>query len=55
MLDGPGGKVIRVIVEPATETMTHLVVEPRHRLGVGVGRLVPLNLVDATADGIIPE
>ena len=48
--DGPGGKVIRVIVEPATETVTHLVVEPRHRLGAG--RLVPLDLVDATADGI---
>jgi sporulation protein YlmC with PRC-barrel domain len=49
-VDGPGGKVIRVIVEPVTETVTHLVVEPRHRLGAG--RLVPLDLVDATADGI---
>jgi sporulation protein YlmC with PRC-barrel domain len=49
-VDGPGGKVIRVIVEPATETVTHLVVEPRHRRGAG--RLVPLHLVDATADGI---
>jgi sporulation protein YlmC with PRC-barrel domain len=49
-VDGPGGKVIRVIVEPATETVTHLVVEPRHRRGAG--RLVPLDLVDATADGI---
>jgi sporulation protein YlmC with PRC-barrel domain len=48
--DGPGGKVIRLIVEPATETVTHLVVEPRHRQGAG--RLVPLDLVDATADGI---
>ncbi len=48
--DGPGGKVIRVIVEPATETVTHLVIEPRHRRGAG--RLVPLDLVDATADGI---
>jgi sporulation protein YlmC with PRC-barrel domain len=48
--DGPGGKVIRMIVEPATETVTHLVIEPRHRLGAG--RLVPLDLVDATADGI---
>ena len=49
-VDGPGGKVIRVIVEPATETVTHLVVEPGHRQGAG--RLVPLDLVDATADGI---
>ena len=48
--DGPVGKVIRVIVEPATETVTHLVVEPAHRLGAG--RLVLLGLVDATADGI---
>jgi len=48
--DGPGGKVIRMIVEPATETVTHLVIEPRHRQGAG--RLVPLDLVDATADGI---
>ena len=49
-VDGPGGKVIRVIVEPATETVTHLVVEPRHRRGAG--RIVPLDLVDATAGGI---
>jgi sporulation protein YlmC with PRC-barrel domain len=49
-VDGPGGKVIRVIVESATETVTHLVIEPRHRRGPG--RLVPLDLVDATADGI---
>ena len=48
--DGPGGKVIRVIVDPAAETVTHLVVEPRHRQGAG--RLVPLDLVDVTADGI---
>jgi sporulation protein YlmC with PRC-barrel domain len=48
--DGPAGKVTRVIIEPATETVTHLVIEPKHRLGVG--RLVPLDLVDATADGI---
>ena len=48
--DGPAGKVIRVIVDPATDTVTHLVIEPRHRQGAG--RLVPLNLVDVTADGI---
>jgi sporulation protein YlmC with PRC-barrel domain len=49
-VDGPGGKVIRVIIDPATKTVTHLVIEPKHR--VGAGRLVPLDLVDATADGI---
>ena len=48
--DGPGGKVSRVIIDPATETVTHLVIEPKHRLGVG--RLVPLNLVDTTAGDI---
>jgi sporulation protein YlmC with PRC-barrel domain len=49
-VDGPGGKVSRVIIDPATETVTHLVIEPKHRLGVG--RLVPLDLVDTTAGGI---
>ena len=48
--DGPGGKVIRVIVDPATGTVTHLVVEPRLRLSAA--RLVPVDLVDVTADGI---
>jgi sporulation protein YlmC with PRC-barrel domain len=49
-VDGPGGKVSRVIIDPATETVTHLVIEPTHRLGVG--RLVPLHLVDTTAGEI---
>ncbi|HEX5295545.1 MAG TPA: hypothetical protein VFW50_00930 [Streptosporangiaceae bacterium] len=48
--DGPAGKVIRVIVDPATDTVTHLVIEPRLRLSAA--RLVPLDLVDVTADGI---
>ena len=43
-VDGPGGKVSRVIIDPATETVTHLVIQPKHRLGVG--RLVPLDLVE---------
>jgi sporulation protein YlmC with PRC-barrel domain len=50
--DGPGGKVTRVIIDPATETVTHLVIEPKSWLGAA-GRLVPLDLVEAaTADGI---
>ncbi len=49
--DGPAGKVARVIIDPATETVTHLVIEPRNWLGAA-GRLVPLDLVDSTADGI---
>jgi sporulation protein YlmC with PRC-barrel domain len=49
-VDGPGGKVSRVIIDPATETVTHLVIEPKHRFGVG--RLVPLDLVETTAGDI---
>jgi sporulation protein YlmC with PRC-barrel domain len=48
--DGLAGKVTRVIIDPATETVTHLVIEPKYRLGAG--RLVPLDLIDAMADGI---
>jgi sporulation protein YlmC with PRC-barrel domain len=48
--DGPVGKVVRVIVDQGSETVTHLVVEPRFRLSAA--RLVPVDLVDATDDGI---
>jgi sporulation protein YlmC with PRC-barrel domain len=48
--DGDCGTVTRVVVDPVARTVTHLVVEPRHR--VGLGRLVPLDLVDATAGKI---
>src|SRR4029077_8439062 len=49
-VDGPGGKVSRVIIDPATETGPRVVFEPKHRLGVG--RLVPLDLVDTAAGDI---
>jgi sporulation protein YlmC with PRC-barrel domain len=49
-VDGPAGKVSRVIIDPATETVTHLVIEPKHRMGLG--RLVPLDLVDTTGGDI---
>src|SRR5512140_3470921 len=49
-VDGPGGRGSRVIIDPATEMVTHLVIEPKHRLGIG--RLVPLDLVDTTAGDI---
>ena len=49
-VDGPGGHVSRLIIDPATQTVTHLVIEPKHR--IGTGRLVPLDLVDSTAGGI---
>ncbi len=45
--DGFCGEVRRTILDPAARTVTHLVIEPRHRKGAG--RLVPLRLVDATA------
>ena len=47
--DGVCGKVSRVVVDPVARVVTHLVVEPRH--WPGLGRLVPLNLVD----GATPE
>jgi sporulation protein YlmC with PRC-barrel domain len=47
-IDGPCGQVIRVVVNPVAEVVTHLVVEPAHR--EGLGRLVPLDLVEVDAD-----
>jgi sporulation protein YlmC with PRC-barrel domain len=41
--DGSCGKVIRVVINPLAQKVTHLVVEPDHRQGLG--RLVPLDLV----------
>ena len=43
--DGPCGQVIRTILNPATRTVTHLVIEPRHH--PESGRLVPVGLVEA--------
>ncbi len=45
--DGVCGEVSRVVVDPVARAVTHLVVEPKHRRGLG--RLVPLDLVDASA------
>jgi sporulation protein YlmC with PRC-barrel domain len=42
--DGECGEVRRVVVDPVARTLTHLVVEPKGRLGLA--RLVPLDLVD---------
>ena len=44
--DGACGEVSRVVVDPVARAVTHLVVEPAHWRGSG--RLVPLDLVDAT-------
>jgi sporulation protein YlmC with PRC-barrel domain len=48
--DGVCGEVSRVVVDPVARAVTHLVVEPKGRQGLG--RLVPLDLVEATAGGI---
>jgi hypothetical protein len=47
--DGPCGAVLRVVVNPVARAVTHIVVEPKHR--EGLGRLVSLDLVA----GVTPE
>jgi sporulation protein YlmC with PRC-barrel domain len=44
--DGYLGEVQGVVIDPAVRTVTHVVVEPKGRLGLA--RLVPLELVEAT-------
>ena len=48
--DGYCGQLSRIITDPATRKITHLVIKPRHRRQSD--RLVPLELVDMTADDI---
>ncbi|MGA8455050.1 MAG: hypothetical protein WB800_06580, partial [Streptosporangiaceae bacterium] len=48
--DGPCGKLTRLIVDPETQAVTHLVIGPKHR--GERGRLVPIDLVDSTVGGI---
>jgi hypothetical protein len=48
--DGHCGELRRLIIDPATETVTHLVIQPGHRQEAG--RLVPVHLVETT-DGEI--
>jgi hypothetical protein len=43
--DGPCGEVTRIVLDPATRTVTHLAIEPRHH--PESGRLVPLEQVEA--------
>jgi sporulation protein YlmC with PRC-barrel domain len=49
-VDGLCGEVSRMIIDPVTDTVTHLVIEPKHRRETA--RLVPLDLVETTAGGI---
>jgi hypothetical protein len=48
--DAACGEVTRVIIDPVARELTHLVVEPAGRRGLG--RLVPLGLADATGGEI---
>jgi hypothetical protein len=48
--DGVCGELGRVVVDPVAKTLTHLVVEPKH--ASGVGRLVPVDLVDSAGQEI---
>jgi len=48
--DGICGTLTRVVLDPVARTLTHLVVEPARRRGSG--RLVPLDLVDASSERI---
>jgi sporulation protein YlmC with PRC-barrel domain len=48
--DGACGQVRRIIVNPITREVTHLAVDPKY--GRGLGRLVPVDLVDATTGQI---
>jgi len=48
--DGTRGRITRVIVDPVSESITHLVIEPGHKKAQA--RLVPLNLVDAAGDQV---
>jgi hypothetical protein len=48
--DGPCGQVRSVVVDPVARDVTHVVVETKHRRGLG--RLVPLDLLDAAGDQV---
>jgi sporulation protein YlmC with PRC-barrel domain len=48
--DGVCGEVSQVVIDPVAGLVTHLIVEPKHRSGLG--RLVPLDLVNTTTGDI---
>jgi len=50
--DGVRGGVSRMTVDPAARSVTHPVIEPKHRREPG--RLVPFHLVDTTAGDASP-
>ena len=48
--DGVCGQVTQVVLDPIKDKITHLIVEPAHRQGLG--RLVSIELVDVATDHI---
>lgn len=50
--DGPCGQVKCVVVDTVADKVTHLVIETPHR--DGLGRLVPLDLIDVIGGRIQP-
>ena len=48
--DAVCGEVVRVVVDPVARAVTHLVVEAKHRRGLG--RLVPVEMVDTSGEGL---
>ncbi len=48
--DGPCGQVRCVVVDPVAQDVTHLVIEAKHRKGLG--RLVPLDLIEAAGNAV---
>ena len=48
--DGDCGEVSRVIIDPASDTVTHLAIQPGHRQVAA--RLVPVHLAKVTDEGI---
>lgn len=46
--DGTCGELVRVIVDPVAQVLTHLVVAPKHH--PGLGRLVPVEMLEVVTD-----
>jgi hypothetical protein len=48
--DGPGGELSRIVIDPITCSVTHLIVEPHHRHALA--RLVPVDLAESRKDDV---
>lgn len=48
--DGPCGTVAQVVIDPIARRVTHLIVEPEHR--EGLGRLVPVEWAQISDDAV---